>query len=252
VQALLAARGLKYVPHPFPNPQQTRDPRPEGRNLIIDLPGMTGREIIVGAHLDAAPLSGGGFSHGMVDNGAGVVVLTRLAEALGRGPRRHRIRIVFFDMEENGLAGSRAFAATIDRTRVDAMVNIDIAGYGDTVLAGPSTTAGAAPLFRAFARVCGAEGHQCIPFAVYPLSDDRSFSAAGVPSISLGVLPALEAHQIWLTLNGGKDSGLVAGFAPPILRTIHTSGDTADKLTPAGMTLIYNVVLGLVREIDRL
>lgn len=250
VQALLTVRGLTFVPQPFPNPQQARDPRPEGRNLIVDLPGTNGREIIVGAHLDAVPLGGGEHSHGMVDNGAGVVVLTRLAEALGRGPRRHRIRIVFFDMEEIGLVGSRAFAATLDRTRVTAMVNIDIAGYGDTVLAGPTTTVGAAPLFRAFARVCGTEGHQCIPFAAYPMSDDRSFSAAGIPSISLGVLPALEAHQIWLSLNGGKESGLAAGFAPPILRTIHTRADTADKLTPAGMTLIYNVVLGLVRALD--
>jgi hypothetical protein len=64
------------------------------------------------------------------------------------------------------------------------------------------------------------------------------------------VLPAIEAHQIWLLLNGGKESGLAAGFAPSILRTIHTPEDTADKLTPQGMTLIYNTVVDLVLELD--
>ena len=66
----------------------------------------------------------------------------------------------------------------------------------------------------------------------------------------MAVLPALEAHQVWLLLNGGKESGLAAGFAPAILRTIHTPADTADKLTAEGMTLIYNAVLGLLLELD--
>ena len=66
----------------------------------------------------------------------------------------------------------------------------------------------------------------------------------------MGILPALEAHQIWLLLNGGKESGLAPGFAPPILRTIHTADDTADKLTAEGMTRIYNAVLGLILELD--
>ena len=66
----------------------------------------------------------------------------------------------------------------------------------------------------------------------------------------MGILPAPEAHQIWLLLNGGKESGLAAGFTPSILRTIHTSEDTADKLTPAGMTMLYNAVLGLILQLD--
>jgi hypothetical protein len=251
IQKLLGARGLAFTPHAFPNSQRTRDPRDEGRNLVVDLPGSGGRDIIVGAHFDAAPLGGGQHSRGMVDNGAGVVVLTRVAESLRRQRLRHRIRIVFFDMEENGLTGSKAFAGTLDRSRVTAMVNVDIAGYGDTILAGPATAVGSEPLHLALGRVCAARGYSCVKFSAFPTGDDRSFTAAGIPSISMGILPALEAHQIWLLLNGGKESGLAGGFAPPILRTIHTSEDTADKLSPAAMTLLYNAVLGLVLEIDR-
>ncbi|HET9568115.1 MAG TPA: M28 family peptidase, partial [Vicinamibacterales bacterium] len=176
--------------------------------------------------------------------------LTRVAETLRTRRLRHRVQIVFFDMEESGLQGSAFMAKSLDRTKVTSMVNIDIAGYGDTIMSGPTTGAGTAPLHQALARVCAARDYACLRLAAFPASDDRSFQAAGIPAISMAVLPALEAHQVWLLLNGGKESGLAAGFAPAILRTIHTPADTADKLTAEGMTLIYNAVLGLLLELD--
>ena len=179
-----------------------------------------------------------------------VVVLTRVADTLRTHRLRHRVQIVFFDMEETGLQGSAFMAKSVDRTKVMSMVNIDIAGYGDTIMSGPTTGAGTAPLQQALARVCAARDYACLRLAAFPASDDRSFQAAGIPAISMAVLPALEAHQVWLLLNGGKESGLAAGFAPAILRTIHTPADTADKLTAEGMTLIYNAVLGLLLELD--
>lgn len=36
----------------------------------------------------------------------------------------------------------------------------------------------------------------------------------------------------------------------PILRTIHTAEDTADRLTAAGMTLIHDAVTALILELD--
>jgi peptidase M28-like protein len=250
LQKLLRKRGLGFSLQPFSNASRQRDSREQGNNVVLDPFGGDGPHIIVGAHLDAVALSGGGQSRGMVDNGAGVVVLMRVVEALRSHKLRHRFQFVFFDMEESGLQGSAFFAKSVDRTKVTSMVNVDIAAYGDTILSGPTTGAGTAPLHQALARVCGARDYSCLRFAAFPLGDDRSFQAAGIPAISIGVLPALEAHQVWLLLNGGKESGLAPGFAPPILRTIHTSADTGDKLSNDGMTLIYNGVLGLLLELD--
>ena len=250
LQQLLQKRGFAFSLQPFPNGARQRDSREHGQNVLLSPIGGDGPQIVVGAHLDAVALPRGGQSHGMVDNGAGVVVLTRVAEAL-RGRRlRHRVQFVFFDMEENGLVGSAFFAKSLDRTKVASMVNVDIAGYGDTIVSGPTSAAGTAPLHQALARVCAAQHYNCLRLPAFPASDDRSFQAAGIPAISLGVLPSLEAHQVWLLLNGGKESGLAAGFAPAILRTIHTSADTADKLTPEGMTLMHNAVLGFLLELD--
>ena len=250
LQGLLKKRGLTFTLQPFANSARQRDGRAEGQNVLLEPFGGNGPLLVLGAHLDAVPLKEGGQSHGMVDNGAGVVVVARVAEALRAYRLRHRIQVALFDMEENGLLGSAFLAKSLDRTKVNAMVNVDIAGYGDTILSGPTTAAGSARLHQALARVCAARDYTCLRLANFPASDDRSFRAAGIPAISMAVLPALEAHQVWLLLNGGKESGLASGFAPAILRTIHTSGDTADKLNADGMTRIYNAVLGLILELD--
>jgi Zn-dependent M28 family amino/carboxypeptidase len=250
LQGLLKKRGLAFSLQTFANNARQRDGREQGHNVLLDAFGGDGPQIVLGAHLDAVPLSGGSHSHGMVDNGAGVVVVTRVVEALRTRRLRHRIQVVFFDMEESGLQGSSFLAKSLDRTNVNAMVNVDIAGYGDTIMSGPTTAAASARLHQALARVCTARDYNCLRYGAFPNSDDRSFTAAGIPAISMAVLPALQAHQVWLLLNGGKESGLAPGFAPAILRTIHTPADTAEKLTAEGMTLIHNAVLGLILELD--
>lgn len=248
--ALLDERGLDYEIQAFPNPRADEVGPAEGRNLIVTI-GDGDREIVVGAHADAAILQDGSLSHAMVDNAASVVVLTRLAASLEERDLRHRIRIVFFDLEELRLLGSEHFVDTLDRDRVTAMVNLDINGYGDTVIYGPAAGSGNDAVYDAVRHACADGGHECLEFDQFPQSDDRSFQAAGIPNVSLGTLPRVEAHQMWLMLNAGPESGLRERFAPPIFQTIHTSNDTADKLDAAAMTLAYEMVLGLVREVDQ-
>ena len=249
--ALLDERDLLYEIQPFSNPRADEVGPAEGRNVVVTI-GTGDRDLIVGAHADAAVLEDGSLSHAMVDNAAAVTVLVRVSEALQRVELAHRVRVLFFDLEELNLLGSRHFVETVDRDRIVGMINLDITGYGDTLVYGPAAGDGNEPLYGAIQRMCGDAGHQCLEFDRFPPGDDRSFQAAGIPNVSLATLPRLEAHQFWLMLNGESDgSGLRDGFAPHILQTIHTADDTADKLDPAGMTLAYNVVMGLVLELDR-
>lgn len=97
VQTLLKTRGLPFTLQPFVNGTRQRDPREQGHNVLIEPFGGDGSHIIVGAHLDAVPLSGGAHSRGMVDNGAGVIVLTRVVETLRTHKLRHHFQCVFFD-----------------------------------------------------------------------------------------------------------------------------------------------------------
>jgi hypothetical protein len=249
LQTLLSSRGLKSTTLPFENDRLARDARPRGENVVVDL-GTGRRDIIVSAHVDAVRLANGSLSGGVVDNAAGVVVIERVAEMLAGTRLRHRVRFVFFDMEELGLVGSKHFVDAADTTRIAAAVNVDVAGYGDTIAFGPTASGRAGFLAPLLQQRCAAAEMSCLAFEKYPASDDLSFQAAGIPALSLAVVPAVEAHQMWLMLNGGAMSGLAPGFVPRILRTIHTPEDRMDKLEPEAMVLACRVLRDLVLQID--
>jgi Zn-dependent M28 family amino/carboxypeptidase len=250
LQGILKERGIPFEVQAFDG----------GSNVVVTFgtksPGNIagdsgGREIVVGAHYDAVKLQDGTLSRGMVDNGAGVIALAGLAEGLRGKPLRHRVRVVFFDREETGFLGSQAFVAARKPLEIAAAVNVDIVGYGDSLIFGGGKKEGNVPVYRALQRVCATRRLACLEFANFPPGDDLSFDAAGVPNISVAFLPAVEAHQLWLLLNGGKEkSGLSKDFVPPILSAIHTPGDTLDKVDPATLERTPGVLLEIVLELD--
>jgi hypothetical protein len=123
--------------------------------------------------------------------------------------------------------------------------------YGDTVVFGGGKGEANAPLFRALQRVCAARRLACIEFSPhFPAGDDRSFDAAGIPNVSIGFVPAADAHQLWLLLNGGKDSGLKEGFAPSLLQNMHSTGDTLERIDPATIDRTSGLLQDLVLELD--
>ena len=244
LREILKAHGIPFEAQTFAG---------EGQNLVATF-GAGGREIVVGAHYDAVKLKDGTLSRGMVDDGAGVIALVRLAEALRGRPLRHRLRIVFFDQEELGLLGSKAFVAALkpaDVAAIAADINVDIVAYGDTLVFGGGKGEANDPLVRALLRVCAARRLACLEFSPhFPAGDDRSFDAAGIPNVSIGFVPAVDAHQLWLLLNGGKDSGLKEGFAPNLLQNMHSPGDTLEKVDPATIDRTAGLLQDLVLELD--
>jgi Zn-dependent M28 family amino/carboxypeptidase len=245
---LLAEWKIAFDVEPFTIAPRKGEPRTEGRNVIVTLPGRE-PEIVVGAHYDAARLRDGTFSNGAVDNAASVVVLARAAETLSRSRPRSRVRIVFFDMEELGLLGSARYVQDHSDRKVLAMVNLDVNAFGDTLVYGPRTSSNDA-VFRAMQLACAGVARSCVEFPRMPPSDDISFQKAGIPVVSIATVPEPQAHQLWLVINGGKDSGLQDGFVPHVLRTIHTPSDSSSVVEPDAMARVYRAVLSLIGRLD--
>ena len=107
----------------------------EGRNVVVTI-GDGPREILLTAHYDAVKLRDGTMSHGVVDNAASVVGLIEAAKILRGKALSHRIRIILFDQEELGLIGARKWIEAHGLANVAAVVNSDVAGYGDTMMYG--------------------------------------------------------------------------------------------------------------------
>ncbi len=246
--ALLRERGVAVDIQHFEARARRDSALHRGQNLVATL-GSGPREIILGAHYDAERHAGI-LVPGMIDNAAATVILARIAQTLRNHPLRHTVRVVWFDLEELGLLGSQRYASAVDRSRVAAMVNLDVTGYGDAIIYGPAARPGNERVYRAMRRTCAENAYSCIEFPEYPPSDDRSFQEVGVPNISIATLPRVEAHQLWLLMNGGKNSGLRAGFVPDVGQIIHTAEDTPARLDETTMRLAYGAVLALVLRLD--
>jgi Zn-dependent M28 family amino/carboxypeptidase len=246
---MLKSRGIPYEVEPFTVEPRKSDPRSQGRNVVVTVPGDS-PEIVIGAHYDAVRLQDGALSKGIVDNAASVVILVRLAETLMKARPKSQLRIVFFDMEELGLLGSERYALTQRERKTLAMVNLDVNAFGDALIFGPRV-ASTAVVFQAMRQTCAEVARICVEFPRMPPSDDLSFQKAGVPTLSIATVAELQAHQLWLLINGEKESGLEERFLPQVLRTIHTAADNSSLADPRAMAQTYRAVLGLIRRLDR-
>lgn len=115
--------GWSFVPDPTPR---------TWRNYFVEIPGadLAQEVILVGAHFDTHP-----GTPGADDNATGVAAALELARVLKNEPMRRTVRIVFFNLEEIGLVGSREHAQWT-RERIDAgdetivgMMSIEMIGY---------------------------------------------------------------------------------------------------------------------------
>jgi len=246
--SMLAERHIAFAVEPFTIEPRKGESRTQGRNVVVTNPGGS-PEIVIGAHYDAARLPDGTLSKGAVDNAASAVVLVRLAEALSKMRLRTQTRIVFFDMEELGLLGSAEFVRAHGDRPMRAMVNLDVNAFGDAVMIGPRTASNGFAL-ESLRASCVEIAAACVEFPRMPPSDDISFQKGGVPAVSMATVPAVQVHQLWLLLNGGKESGLQPGFTPRILGTIHTAADASALVDRDAMARAYRIAVSLVATLS--
>ncbi len=156
---------------------------PGGSNVYATIPatmGGNGKEIIVGAHFDSVT-----GSPGANDNASGSVVVLAIARYLADVTCRSApVTVVFFDQEEAGLFGSRAFAMQRIPANVAAVHTIDQVAWdsdGDHRFELESPTTALAAEWRAAAQVVG------VPVTVTTTegTDHESFRNAGFAAIGL-------------------------------------------------------------------
>ena len=247
--ALFQERGLAPQVQEFRTEATEGRPSQVGRNLIATI-GDGPRDIVVGAHYDVVRLPDGTVVGGAVDNGAASVVLTRVAETLGRHELEHRVRVVLFDLEESGLLGSRAYVEDAEPDRIAAMVNVDVVVGDTTLMYGPTSHRGKRGGPPQPARRLRRKRDHVHGFP--PLSPERRSQLSGrrIPSVSLAMNDAAASHQMWLALNAGAESGLRENFVPEVFRIIHSSRDTIEHVSEAAMNHLHDLVVALVLELD--
>lgn len=199
-----------------------------GANVVVTV-GQGDKDIVLTGHFDAVPLSDGVMSQGVIDNAGSIALMIEaldlISDQVAQTPSPYRYVFVFTDQEELGLIGAREWLEGHEKARIHAVINLDVNGYGKTLMYGENVGEQSAFVLAAMRIQCAERAVDCVAFPVYPPSDDRVFSAAGVPVISIGSQDAVGAHQMWLAFNGGETTGLAEGFVPPVFQRIHSSGD---------------------------
>jgi len=168
-------------------------------NVICVLPGKTQQLIVVGAHTDHVD----SFGDGVVDNWTGASLLPSLLYSLSGQSRRHTFVFVGFAAEEQGLVGSAYYTEHLtpeQRTRVEAMVNMDSLGLTPTKVWATHADKG---LLNALASVASASGLPLATVNVEGLgtADSESFARYQIPHITLhSVTP-----ETWPILHSVRD-----------------------------------------------
>jgi Peptidase family M28 len=98
-----------------------------GINIFAERPGIDpdAGAILVGAHYDTVP-----GAPGADDNATGVATVLEVARLLGKTSTPRTLQLAFFDLEEAGLLGSLAFAASeADADTLRGAIILDMVGF---------------------------------------------------------------------------------------------------------------------------
>jgi hypothetical protein len=216
-----------------------------GRNLVVELPALGGergaaRLLILGAHLDRVEKG-----EGAVDNAASCAILLELLRTLRAEAPPGGLLVVFFDAEEKGLVGSRAWVERhgerLRGPRPSAYLNLDVNAYGDQIYfgrhpEGPSWIAGVLELALRRLQRPG------IGSSAYPPSDHLSLRSERIDAVSMSILPEEEARGVI-----GLFSGRPPSEPPRVLRLIHTAEDRRERVEAAALELGLEVAIEVVR-----
>lgn len=209
LQMRLDALGVRWRTAPFGIDKQT------GTNLLAELDASAEAPVLMlGAHFDRV-----GMGHGATDNASGNATVLALAERFKRKPlQNHRISIAFWDLEERGLLGAKAYIAGKAAQPV-LYVNFDVFGWGDTLwMMVPDP---AHPLLASTRDATGSAGLGLSAGVQFPPTDHLAFLKAGWPAVSYSLVGGDEIPLILAAYAGKKPRTM-----PKVMRVIHSDADT--------------------------
>ena len=209
-----------------------------GANVIARIPGRNpnASAIVLSAHYDHLGVRNGEVFNGADDDASGCIAVLTIAERVKKAGLEHDLIVVFFDGEEIGLLGAKAFVANplIPLNRIAIDVSLDMVSRQD---AGALWVAGLShnPFLRdivtsvaAQSRVKILVGHDTNDLKPGDdwtnSSDHGAFHAKGIPFLYLGV----EDHPDY-----------------------HKASDEVGKIDPVFYRGVVDFAEQLVRAVDR-
>ncbi len=209
----------------------TSDGSITGTNVIGHVDNKAETTIVIGAHYDHLGMGGEGslyageaIHNGADDNASGVAVMLKLAEKLKDSIPENNYLFMAFSGEEMGLLGSNFFCKnpTIDLTRADYMINLDMVGRlrEDKTLSISGT--GTSPIWNQVLNANNPGFKLVLSESGVGPSDHTSFYLQNIPALHFFT----GQHEDY-----------------------HKPSDDYDKLNYAGMEMITNYIFAIISEL---
>jgi Zn-dependent M28 family amino/carboxypeptidase len=206
-------------------------------NLIGVLRGESSTVVILAGHYDTARIDGVQFV-GASDGGSSAAFLLEMARVLSKRKNNFTYWVVFFDGEEalkewsasDSLYGSRHLAEKLSREgtlgQIKALILVDmVADRHLNILRESNSTAWLSDLVFRSARTLGYG--RLFSGGTFPVEDDHTpFLAKGIPSVDIIDLTPFGSYH-------------------------HTAQDSIDSCDPESLTVVGQVVLATLAELER-
>ncbi len=213
------------------------------RNVIGELPGATMPDelVLITAHIDDMPSSG--LAPGADDNASGTVGVLLAAEIMSQYQFERTVRFVLFTGEEQGLCGSRAYAAQANANGDDivAVLNLDMIAWN---------TPDSAPVLRLHTRQTSNPGYSADLVIAQTFVDvvaEYGLSYALIPIIDPDGITASDHSSFW---NNGYPAILaIEDDENDLNPRYHTSQDLLQYLDMVYYTNFVRASLGTVAHL---
>lgn len=105
----------------------------QGKNLIAYVPGKTENVIVISAHYDHIGVIKNEVFNGADDNASGTAALLQFAKYFAKNKPNNTLIFAFFDGEEMGLQGAKAFVANppVALDKIKLNINMDMISHND-------------------------------------------------------------------------------------------------------------------------
>ena len=243
VSQALAAFGIAHARQPF----QSADLG--GENLLVEF-GPGPQAVVIVTHFDRVA-----DSPGANDNASCVAAaIDGLRQLASQPPDHIKLVLLFSDLEEAALAGSRQYARSTDLSNVIGAISFDLCGIGDAVgIWDLRQEEASALIVRALMRASEQEGvyHSTHGPVARFSSDHISFFEKGVPGVGVTIVPREDEARLRAYVdNPNSIRWLIRYFRPRIFRTYHTSEDGPQTVAIPALDLARRVIVGTVRALD--
>lgn len=219
--------------------------RPE--NIVIRFHEDAPQRVVLGAHYDSLP-----GSTGANDNGAGVCVLLAWLRGALHHPPPFPLDVVFFDLEERGQIGSRAYVTRATHEDLLAMINLDICGVGDILIVAPSLDVQESLVSQPLCKANRLARCAYRMIDALPAGDNLPFEEVGVPTLSVGMLPAEDVEPLLAAIEAGH-RGRPPASMPTIAETFHNGcRDAIETIEASAMEAVLRWLESLLMEFSGL